>query len=50
MAGYFSGFFVASDPAALMRLYGGIAAMLIVGGIVLSIAAKKIDAMAEATD
>ena len=50
LAGYFSGFFVASDPAALMRLYGGIAAMLIVGGIVLSIAAKKIDAMAEATD
>jgi POT family proton-dependent oligopeptide transporter len=50
LAGYFSGFFVASDPAALMRLYGGIAAMLLVGGIVLSIAATKIDAMAEAAD
>jgi POT family proton-dependent oligopeptide transporter len=50
LAGYFSGFFVASDPAALMRLYGGIAAMLLVGGVVLSIAAKKIDGMAEARD
>jgi POT family proton-dependent oligopeptide transporter len=50
LAGYFSGFFVANDPAALMRLYGGIAAMLIVGGIVLSIAAKKIDGMAAARD
>jgi hypothetical protein len=33
-----------------MRLYGGIAAMLLVGGVVLSIAAKKIDGMAEARD
>jgi POT family proton-dependent oligopeptide transporter len=50
LAGYFSGFFVASDAAALMRLYGGIAAMLIVGAVVLSMAASRIDRMAETPD
>jgi POT family proton-dependent oligopeptide transporter len=50
LAGYFSGFFVANDPGALMRLYGGIAVMLMVGAVVLSLAARKIDRMAEARD
>ena len=50
LAGYFSGFFVANDPGALMRLYGGIALMLMVGAFVLALAAKKIDRMAEAKD
>jgi POT family proton-dependent oligopeptide transporter len=48
LAGYFSGFFVADDPGTLMRLYGGIAAMLVVGAFVLAIAAPRIDRMAEA--
>ena len=50
LAGYFSGFFVADDPGTLMRLYGGIAAMLVVGAVVLAIAAPRIDRMAEAKD
>jgi POT family proton-dependent oligopeptide transporter len=50
LAGYFSGFFVADDPGTLMRLYGGIAAMLIVGALVLSVVAPRIDRMAEAKD
>jgi len=29
LAGYFSGFFVANDRAVLMRLYGGIAAVVL---------------------
>jgi hypothetical protein len=33
-----------------MRLYGGIAAMLVVGAVVLAIAAPRIDRMAEAKD
>jgi POT family proton-dependent oligopeptide transporter len=50
LAGYFSGFFVADDPGALMRLYGGIAVMLMVGAVVLLLVAKKIDRMAAASD
>jgi proton-dependent oligopeptide transporter, POT family len=50
LAGYFSGFFVADDPGTLMRLYGGIAVMLVVGAVVLAIAAPRIDRMAEAKD
>jgi POT family proton-dependent oligopeptide transporter len=50
LAGYFSGFFVASDAGALMRLYGGISAMLIVGAVVLSLAAARIDRMTETRD
>jgi len=50
LAGYFSGFFVANDPGALIRLYGGIAVMLMVGAVVLALAASKIDRMAEASD
>ena len=46
LAGYFSGFFTASDPGTLMRLYGGIAAMLFVGAFVLALAAPKIERMA----
>ena len=50
LAGYLSGFFVANDPGTLMRLYGGIAAMLIVGAIVLSFLTPRIDRMAAAKD
>lgn len=39
LAGYFSGFFVAHDPGALMRLYGGIAAGLLASALVLAFAA-----------
>jgi POT family proton-dependent oligopeptide transporter len=39
LAGSFSGFFVANDPGVLMRLYGGIAAMLLVSAAVLAVAA-----------
>jgi POT family proton-dependent oligopeptide transporter len=44
LAGYFSGFFT-TDPANLVRLYGSIAAMLIVGAIVLSYVAPKLEKM-----
>jgi POT family proton-dependent oligopeptide transporter len=47
LAGYFSGFFVATDPGALVRLYGGIAIMLISGAFVLWLAASRIDRMAD---
>jgi POT family proton-dependent oligopeptide transporter len=46
LAGYFSGFFTADDPATLMRLYGGIAVMLFAGALVLAVAAPKIERMA----
>lgn len=42
LAGYFSGFFVAGDPAVLMRLYGGIAAGLLLSALVLSLAAPAL--------
>ncbi|MDX2149392.1 MAG: peptide MFS transporter [Bryobacteraceae bacterium] len=35
LAGFLSGFFVANDPRRLMELYGGIAAMLLVGSLLL---------------
>jgi len=50
LAGYFSGFFVSDDAGALMQLYGGIGAMLIVGAFVLSLFSTRIDRMAEARD
>jgi hypothetical protein len=34
-----------SDPGTLVRLYGGIAAMLIAGAFVLAIVAPKIERM-----
>ncbi|MCX6631863.1 MAG: oligopeptide:H+ symporter, partial [Candidatus Solibacter sp.] len=37
LAGYLSGFFVADDPAVLMRLYGGIAAGLLLAAAVLAL-------------
>jgi POT family proton-dependent oligopeptide transporter len=37
LAGYFSGFFVANDPGVLMRLYGGIAAGVLVAAVVLAL-------------
>jgi proton-dependent oligopeptide transporter, POT family len=46
LAGYFSGFFTATDPEALMRLYGGIALMLFAGALVLALVAPKIERMA----
>ena len=48
LAGYFSGFFTVNDPATLVRLYGGIAVMLIIGAVVLKFVAPKIDKMAAA--
>jgi len=47
LAGYFSGFFVATEPGALMRLYGGIALMLFAGAFVLWMATSWIDRMAD---
>jgi POT family proton-dependent oligopeptide transporter len=47
LAGYFSSFFVANDPGALMRLYGGIAVMLFAGAFVLWLGATRIDRMAD---
>lgn len=38
LAGYLSGFFVADDAGTLMRLYGGIAAALLVGAAILAVA------------
>jgi POT family proton-dependent oligopeptide transporter len=43
LAGYFSGFFTVTDPGTLVRLYGGIAAMLIAGAVVLALIAPKIE-------
>ena len=42
LAGYLSGFYVADDPGVLMRLYGGIAAALLMAALVLSFAAPAI--------
>jgi POT family proton-dependent oligopeptide transporter len=50
LAGYFSGFYVASDSGALMRLYGGIAVMLVIGAFALWLATSRIDRMAAAKD
>jgi POT family proton-dependent oligopeptide transporter len=45
LAGYFSGFFTVSDPSALVRLYGGIAVMLMVGAVILGSVAPRIERM-----
>ena len=37
LAGYLSGFFVANDPSRLVKLYGGIAAGLLVSAVVLAL-------------
>jgi POT family proton-dependent oligopeptide transporter len=50
LAGFFSGYFTASDPGALMRLYGGIGVMLWVGALVLALLAPKLDRMTKATE
>ena len=50
LAGFFSGFFTASDPGALMRLYGGIGVMLWVGALVLAFLAPKLDRMTKAEE
>lgn len=42
LAGYFSGFFVADDPGVLMRLYGGIAAALLISAVVLALATPSL--------
>ena len=45
LAGFFSGFFTASDPGALMRLYGGIGVMLWVGALLLAFLTSKLERM-----
>jgi len=42
LAGYLSGFFVATDAGVLMRLYGGIAAGLLIASIALALAAPAL--------
>jgi proton-dependent oligopeptide transporter, POT family len=42
LAGYFSGFFVANNPAALMKLYGGISAGLLLSAITLALLTPRI--------
>jgi POT family proton-dependent oligopeptide transporter len=42
LAGYLSGFFVADDAGALMRLYGGMAAALLAGAVVLVVVAPRL--------
>jgi POT family proton-dependent oligopeptide transporter len=48
LAGFFSGFFTASDPGALMRLYGGIGVMLWVGALLLAFIAPKLERLTRA--
>jgi POT family proton-dependent oligopeptide transporter len=42
LAGYLSGFFVANNPAVLMKLYGGIAVGLLVSAVILTLLTPKI--------
>jgi POT family proton-dependent oligopeptide transporter len=49
LAGFFSGFFTASDPGALMGLYGGIGAMLWLGALVLALLVPKLERMTTAS-
>ncbi len=42
LAGYLSGFFVANNPAVLMKLYGGIAAGLLVSAAILALLTPNI--------
>jgi POT family proton-dependent oligopeptide transporter len=37
LAGYLSGFYIGNDPARLMKLYGGIAAGLLVSAVILAV-------------
>lgn len=46
LAGYISGFFVADDPGALMRMYGGIGVTLLVASALLAWVAPRIEGMA----
>jgi POT family proton-dependent oligopeptide transporter len=46
LAGYISGFFVAGDPGALMRMYGGIGVTLLVASALLAWMAPRIEGMA----
>jgi POT family proton-dependent oligopeptide transporter len=50
LAGYLSGFFVATDAGVLMRLYGGIAAALLASAAVLAFAAPTIRRMMTRND
>jgi POT family proton-dependent oligopeptide transporter len=50
LAGYLSGFFVATDADVLMRLYGGIAAALLASAAVLAFAAPAIRRMMTRND
>lgn len=45
LAGYLSGFFVATEASTLMRLYGSIAASLLVGALTLALATPSIRRM-----
>lgn len=48
LAGYLSGFYVADDAGVLVRLYGGIAAGLLVSAVVLALLTPKIKKLMEA--
>ena len=43
LAGYLSGFFVADDAGTLVRLYGGIAAGLLVSAGILALLRPKVE-------
>jgi POT family proton-dependent oligopeptide transporter len=45
LAGFLSGFFVANDPGTLVRMYGGIAAGLLVSAAILLLLRRKVEAM-----
>jgi POT family proton-dependent oligopeptide transporter len=45
LAGFLSGFFVANEPGTLVRLYGGIAAGLLVSAAILFLLRKRVEAM-----
>jgi POT family proton-dependent oligopeptide transporter len=45
LAGYLSGFFVADDAGALVRLYGGIAAGLIVSAVILALLRRRVEGL-----
>ena len=47
LAGFLSGFYVANDPGVLMRLYGGIAAALILAALVLAFASPALRRLME---
>ena len=45
LAGFLSGFFVANDAGTLVRLYGGIAAGLLLSAAILALLRKKVEAL-----